>query len=165
MSLYKGNTMRRSLHMSFALAGFTLLLSACGDPMGPMPGGKLDGELTAVPDDWSFTAATEDFQLETDPDDPYSVNIWAVDIGPVLYVASGGGETTWSENMQENGNVILRDGTNLYPLHATKVSDVEELQRVLKRYEDKYDLGEIGDEAEPSEAVVFRLDPRTMATG
>ncbi len=157
--------MRRPLHTSFALAALTLLLTACGDPMGPMPGGKLDGEATAIPDDWSFTASTEDFQLETDPDDPYSVNIWAVDIGPALYVASGGGETNWSENMQRNGNVVLRHGTNLYPLHATKIADVEELQRVLMRYEEKYDLGEIGDEAEPSEAVVYRLDPRTMATG
>lgn len=157
--------MRQRLHTSFALAAITLLLTACGDPMGPMPGGKLEGELTTIPDDWSFTASTEDFQLETDPDDPYSVNVWAVDLGSMLYVASGGGETTWSENMQSNGNVVLRDGNNLYALHATQIFDVEELLRVLKRYEEKYDLGEIGDEAEPDEAIVYRLEPRTMATG
>lgn len=171
MEFNRGNglyNMRQRLHTPIATAAIMaigLLLTGCGDPMGPLPGGKLDGEPTSIPSDWAFTAATEDFQLETNPDDPYSVNIWAVDIGAAIYVASGGGETTWSENMQDNGNVVLRHEDNIYSLHATQVTDVEELQRVLERYEEKYDLGEIGDEADPAEAVVYRLGPRTMATG
>ena len=53
-----------------------LLLAACG-PLGPFPSGELSGELETEPvSDWSFLAAHETVQLETRPDDPYSLNIW-----------------------------------------------------------------------------------------
>ena len=137
------------------------LLSGCSEPRGPIPGGELRGTEQPVPDDWSFTAATEDFQLETQPSDPYSVNVWAVDIGAVLYVAAGGGGTTWAQYMQQDPNVRLRDGDAIYPLQAQLVTDIDELLAIRKRFEAKYDLGEIGDDAD--DALVFALTPRVAS--
>lgn len=136
------------------------LCVGCSQPWGPIPGGELDGQEQATPDDWSFTAATEDFQLETRPSDPYSVNVWAVDLGSELYVAAGGGDTSWAEYMLEEPDVRLRpqDSSDIYVLTSQQVDELEELNAVRSRFEEKYDLGEIGDDAD--DAIVFRLTPR-----
>jgi hypothetical protein len=68
------------------LAGIALaaLALACG-PMGPLSGGKLDGERVTTPvGDWSFSDASDTVALETNPDDPYSVNVWFVRRGATV---------------------------------------------------------------------------------
>jgi len=56
-------------------------LAGCSEPFIVFAGGELSGETAAPPDDWSALRDEETFQLETRPEDPYSVNIWAVGIG------------------------------------------------------------------------------------
>ncbi len=74
-------------------------LLGCG-PVLMLPGGELEGEVTSAPKDWSFSDETSTIQLETRPEDPYSVNIWAVSLGPALYVHAGANQSTWVEHME-----------------------------------------------------------------
>jgi hypothetical protein len=144
---------KRAARLAFALAAL-----ACG-PMGPVAGGKLEGEPAPLPADWSFTDGTETVAVETRPDDPYSVNVWAVADGARLYVASGSGpETTWAKNALADPRVRMRLNGKVYELAAVRVEDPAEQQAALALYERKYDYEPPADEA--AKAVLFRLHPR-----
>jgi len=71
---------------------------ACG-PIVMIPGGALDGEVEPAPSDWTFSDEIKTVQLETSPDDPYSVNIWGVGVGQDFYVASGSSSNAWAEHL------------------------------------------------------------------
>ena len=49
------------------------LITAC--EYLPMSGGKLTGELTPAPADWEMAASPDVIKLETNPSEPYSVNL------------------------------------------------------------------------------------------
>lgn len=135
-----------------------LLLIAC-DPTGPLPGGKLDGEVSAPPPDWSFSDDTENVQLETRPSKPYSVNIWGVGVGSSFYVAAGSGaENSWAQHIVDDPRVRLRVEDTLYELQAVRVENETERERFLEALQRKYDW-----QPEPEqtkEAWLFRLEPR-----
>ena len=136
----------------------TLILVSC-EPMGPIPGGQLTGEAKAVPDNWSAFSEVELVQLETRPDDPYSLNIWGVGLGRDYYIASGGGgESNWVDHIIDNPDVRLRIENKLFELKAVRITDEEELAEVLKRYKEKYDMEAQG--ADAAQAWLFRLDRR-----
>ena len=140
-----------------ALVGILIALTLAGcDPMGPLPGGSLAGEVKTPPDDWSVLAKIETVQLETNPDDPYSVNLWVVSSEGRLYVAAGGGETNWSKQISTNRNVRLRIDSNIYELHASSVDSHKELEKVHKAYIAKYAME--SDDAQFDDSKVFRLD-------
>ena len=65
-----------------------LLLGACGAPLGPIPGGKLQGELSPWPANWKHAENCENVLLETAPADPYSVTIWGVGIQDQFFVGA-----------------------------------------------------------------------------
>jgi hypothetical protein len=135
-----------------------LLLGAC-EPMGPLAGHALSGEPTAAPADWTSVGAAETVQLQTRPEDPYSVNIWGVAIGPDYYVASGrGGNSSWVGHLDADPAVQLRIGKSLYALRAVRIVDPAELARVRAAYTAKYDMD--SQDSDPGEAWVFRLDRR-----
>ena len=142
-----------------ATLSLVVFLIACG-PIGPMPGGKLSGDVAAPPPDWSASDAVKNVQLETDPDgDPYSVNVWGAGMGPRFYVAAAeGAESEWAQNMIADPNVRLRVGDAVYELRATKIDGEDERNTVLAAFKQKYDF-----EPEPEQtenAWLFRLDPR-----
>jgi hypothetical protein len=142
-----------------ALVLAALALGACGGPLGWIPGGKLDGQTVSAPvDDWTFAREIEKAQLETDPSDPYSVTVWFVSEGPSLWVFAGGGESsTWAKHLLADPHAILRLGEKLYPRKAVRVTDPEEIVRVLRLYREKYDYTR-----DPNGAfgpIEFRLDP------
>ena len=140
----------------------TLLLTAC-EPMGPVPGGALTGQLTPPPRTWTEADAAEVVQLELRPSDPYSINIWGVGIEDDYYIAAGeGGKARWTEFIAADPNVKLRIGRDLYQLVAVRVVDPEEQRRVLARYAAKYpeDSDQLAESAD--EAWLFRLDPRSQ---
>lgn len=134
-----------------------VLLSGC-DPMGPLPGGALTGEVTTPPDNWALLAETETVQLETNPDDPYSVNLWVVSVESRLYIAAGGGETKWSTHFSTDPNVRLRIDRNIYELRASPVDNHQELEEVRLAYVDKYAMK--SDSPQFDDSRVFRLDRR-----
>lgn len=133
------------------------LLTGCG-PFLLFPGGKLDGGEKPSPASWSFIEEIDTVQLETRPSDPYSVNVWAVGIGPLLYVHAGASRSTWVENMEVDPDVRVRVGDSLYELRASRVETQEEFDRFSDVYERKY--GSRPRNESVTEAYLFRLEPR-----
>ncbi len=130
------------------------LCAACSDPMVMIPGGKLDGTDTAAPALWSGIPNT--IQLETRPDDPYSINIWGVGIGEHLYIATGEDGTTWSAFIEADPAVRVRIGDNIYTLQGALVSDAAERAAVASAYAKKYEL-ELDDNWVDT-GLIFRLN-------
>ena len=126
------------------------------EPVISVPGGALAGTEEAAPADWSFTAAVDTVQLETQPDDPYSVNLWGLGIGPDFYVATNATGTGWSAIVDGDPEVKLRVGDSVYRLSAVRVEDDDELQRVLEGYVAKYSMNRA--ELEEVMGRAYRLD-------
>lgn len=118
----------------FAMIAFT---AGCG-PILLFPGGALEGAEAPAPTDWGFAEEISTIQLETRPEDPYSVNIWAVGLDDQLYVHAGGSRSAWVEHMEANPLVRAQVGDRLFLLRASRVSDEEEFARFANVYEGKY---------------------------
>jgi hypothetical protein len=124
-----------------------------------LAGHTLSGDPTPAPADWTSVGATKTVQLQTRLDDPYSVNIWGVAIGPDFYIASArGANASWVGHIGSNPDVELRIGHALYALRAVRILDPAELTRVEAAYAAKYDMK--SQDAKPGEAWIFRLDRR-----
>ena len=147
------------LSISFALA--------CGPSFLVVPGGELRGTLASAGiDDWGFTDTVRRVQLETRPEDPYSVHIYGVSSGDAFYVASeswrqlfrgSGGDARWVSHIAADPRVRLRVDKSLYELKAVRVQDEEELRRVRGLFQKKYGTDPEGWEEPP---WVYRLEAR-----
>ena len=137
---------------------FVAPLAGCGGPFVLLPGGELSGTVTAAPADWSLLAEVGTVQLETAPGDPYSVNIWAIGMGPAVYVHAGANRSTWVEHMEADPRVRMRVGDALYELAAERVTEQPEFDRFAGAYDDKY--GRRPRNEDVGEAYLFRLSPR-----
>ena len=142
---------------ALCLAGL-LLLAGCEEPFIVFAGGELSGEVAFPPDSWSEFDQLDTVQLETQPDDPYSINIWAVSVASDLYVATGEDGTNWTEHIAKDAAVRVRGGSTIYELEARLVTDTAELARVSQAYVSKYDLDESDNWV--MQGIVFRLDRR-----
>lgn len=145
--------------MRVLLIGFLALVASCGDPVMILPGGALKGTETSTPADWSSVAGVKTIQVEFRPKDPYSHNIWAVGIGPDLYIATGAKGTRWTPFIAEDPNVRARVGTELFDLVAVPVTDEAERARVAAAYTKKYDVK--ADDNWVAAGLIYRLDRRT----
>jgi len=137
-----------------------LVTLACG-PIGPIPGGRLSGELeTTVPSDWSFTDAHDTVQLETGGADPYSVNVWATAMRGDLYIAAGSGaESRWARNIEADPKVRLRVEGGVYELRAVRVPLTPEIERdFLAAVQAKYDFER--DPEDEDDAWLYRMEAR-----
>jgi len=133
-------------------------IAGCSGPVLLLPGGALEGSTVAPPESWAFTDAVKTIQLETRPDDPYSVNIWVIALGESLYVHAGTHRSTWVENMEADPNVRLRVDDAIYELVAARVEEQAEFDRFSDAYEKKY--GRRPRNGNVSEAYLFRLSAR-----
>ena len=137
----------------------TLTLTLGCGPLLTLPGGALSGEIRPTPSDWSFTDSVEHVQLETRPEDPYSVNIWGIGVGDVFYVFSAfGPDAEWAQNIAADPRVRLRVEDAIFELSAAATSDDGELDAFLAAAKTKYDFEP--DPEETEEWVLFRLTPR-----
>ncbi len=128
-------------HRVFLVIAALALSLGCGGPFFVIPGGELSGEVVTVPvTDWSF--ATDTFvDLETRPDDPYSVELnYFVKEGQ-LYIDPAEGRS-WLEYIRADPRVRVRFGKKIYPLTAVLVGRPGELEGFDQ---DRY---------------IYRLDPR-----
>lgn len=144
------------------MRGLAVLLSlflgaACG-PIVMIPGGELSGTPRPVPESWAFTDDVETFILETRPESPYSVNVWAVAAGEHLYIAAGDKENAWAGYIAADSRVRVKVGDGIFELQATAVSDEPERALFLAAVKKKYDFEPEPDQAEAS--MLFRLEPR-----
>lgn len=142
------------------LVGIALLLSvaACSGPLALFPGGALEGAVTPAPTDWGFTEDVSTIQLETNPAEPYSVNIWVAALGPALYVHAGANRATWIANMEADPNVRLQVEDAVYELRASRVESQQEFDEFSRVYEEKY--GNAPRNPNVDEAYLFRLVAR-----
>ena len=128
---------RNAIAIALICAG----LVGCGGPFLVFPGGALSGEVVTAPvADWSFIDSTF-LDLETRPEDPYSVELNYVVRDGNLYIDPAEGRT-WFEHIRSNPLVRARFGNQIYPLRAVLVGKPGEL------------------EGFDSDRYVYRLDPR-----
>lgn len=145
------------LFARFVALAALVLAAGCG-PFFLLPGGALEGTPASVPADWSFSDEVDTVQLETRPEDPYSVNIWIVGLGPHLYVHAGTNRSNWVEHIEANSEVRVRIEDALYELSASRVDGQEEFARFADAYEKKYDLRPRNENV--AEVYVFRIGAR-----
>jgi hypothetical protein len=155
-----------SARIGCVLLVLSAMLVGCG-PLGPISGGRLRGEVGAGEmRDWSFAAAEETAQIETNPDDPHSVNVWFGSVGSRLYVPTSmilgptdPTEREWVANVDANPRVRIRIDGVVYPRTAVRVADPDEFAEARAALEAKYEI-EPEDRDEAREIWFFRLDPR-----
>ncbi len=141
------------------LCGILLLVLATGcGPFVLLPGGELEGRTVSVPADWALLSDTDTVQLETQPTDPYSVNIWAVGLGSSVYIHAGTNRADWVEYIEADAKVRLRVEEDLYELRATRVEAQDEFDRFADAYAAKY--GRRPGNEKVDEAYLFRLAAR-----
>jgi len=132
------------------------LVAGCSEPFVLLPGGGLEGTMVPTPESWSFTDDIDTVQLETNPTDPYSVNIWVIALGDALYVHAGANRSAWVEHIEEDPNVRLRVDESIFELVASRVEAQEEFDRFSDAYEAKY--GRRPRNESVVEAYLFRLE-------
>ena len=137
-----------------AVMAALFLFLGCG-PTLVLPGGKLSGTPSPAPADWKWTDEVSTIQLETRPDDPYSVNIWVIGLDDGLYVHAGTNRSTWVENMDANSSVRVRVDEKIYDLIASRVEEQAEFDAFANRYEEKYGMRPRNEDAR--EAFLYRL--------
>jgi hypothetical protein len=131
----------RRLTSGWCLLGLACTLG-CGGPFLVIPGGALSGEVVTEPvADWSFV--DDDFiDLETRPDDPYSVELNYFVRDGQLFIDPAEGRT-WYEYLKADLRVRVRFGDRIYPVTAVLVGRPGEL------------------EGFDADRFVYRLDPRS----
>jgi hypothetical protein len=143
-----------SITLSFVLT----ILVGCSGPFLLLPGGELEGPVAETPDDWGFTDEVSTVQVETRPEDPYSINIWAVALGDSLYLHAGANRTAWVDNLEQDPRARVAIEGTLYEVSASRVEDPEEFLRFAQVYEEKY--GSRPRNENIAEIFVYRLGAR-----
>jgi len=139
-----------------AVALLTALAFGCG--YIPFPGGALDGAVKPVPDDWAALEETSIVQIETRPEDPYSVNIWAVGMGPAVYLHAGANRATWVEHLEADPRIRMRVDDDVYELRAERVESQAEFDRFADAYDAKYGVRPRNENV--AEVYLMRLEAR-----
>ncbi len=110
-----------------SLAAGLILLSACDGPFIFAAGGALSGAETAAPDRWQLDEDSAVAQLETRPEDPYSINFTYVQLDGRFYVYAGDTRTNWVKHIEQSPLVRVRVQDRVYPARAVRVVSDEEL--------------------------------------
>lgn len=137
--------------------GILLLTGCSGGPLGPIPGGPLDGPTAPVDGSWSHIDDAGIAEIETDPSDPYSVTIAYNVVGDHIYVNAGHTKKRWAANIVEEPNVRLRIDGTIYELRGTRVEDRAELAHFGEAWTQGWFRR---DPTQFEEVYVFRLEPR-----
>ena len=117
----------RPIFQVLPLAACLLLLSACDGPFMLAAGGVLSGTATQVPDRWQLDEDSAVAQLETRPQEPYSINFTYVQLDGRFYVYAGDTRTNWVNHIEQNPLVRVRVQDAIYPARAVRVMSDEEL--------------------------------------
>jgi len=135
-------------------------------PMGPIPGPELAGSVVEEPvADWTFVDAVKEIQIETRPEDPYSVTTWVTRVEDGIYVFCDD-ESPWFQYLTDDPRVRIRIEGRIYELSATRVADLERKRLFLTAMKSKYqhDFGfdpEFFQHAwDTGEVVLLRMEPR-----
>ena len=145
--------------MKTRIAALVLVLAAgCSRPWLVIPGGKLDGTVKPTPESFAFAKNGATIQLETRPQDPYSVNVSSAIVDGSLYVSGGDTKTRWVENMIADPEVRARVAGDVYELRARRVEDPAELRAFAAAWLARSTFAR--DPLKFPEVWVYRLEPR-----
>jgi len=140
-------------------AGCLLLLAlGCSGPFAVFPGGELSGPVEPAPASFAFARDAGTVQLETRPEEPYSVNIACAVVGDALYVNAGDNKARWVENLEADPRVRMRIEGRVYELRAERVVDETEMKAFAGAWLEKGAWAR--DPTGLDEAFVYRLEPR-----
>lgn len=114
------------------------------NPVGPIAGRQLTGELVSAPvSDWSFTDEHDLIAVETRPAAPHSVTTICFSHEGKLYVpARNGASKSWTHYAVSDPRVRLRIDGKVYPARATRVENPSEATELLAAARTKYDFGD-----------------------
>jgi hypothetical protein len=143
----------RALFFALVFAAF-----ACNGPFFVLPGGTLDGDARSAPEDWGFAGDYGTIQLETRPEDPYSVNIAFTVIEGRLFINAGDTETQWVQNIEMSPDVRLRMDGALYDLRAVRVNDEDEIAKFAEAWTNQSVFRR--DPSELQEVWIYHLESR-----
>ena len=108
------------------LVGVAGCIMGCNGPMAWMPGGALVGP-EQIAQNWTTAAAGADtLELETRPEDPYSVRIGFVLRDGDLYIDPDE-ERRWYAYLVEDSAVRVRFADVIYRAEVVEVTDASEL--------------------------------------
>jgi hypothetical protein len=134
------------------------LTLACGEPLVMLPGGKLGGETRTSAPEFAAKDGYGTAQLETRPEDPYSVNLVYTVVDGRIYANAGDTATAWVKNLEADPRARLRVDGVIYELRAERVTDPAEIAKFSKAW-----LSQSSMRRDPSsfeEVWVYRLEPR-----
>ena len=143
---------------SITLLFVLTILIGCSGPFLLLPGGELEGPVAETPDDWAFTDEVSTIQVETRPEDPYSINIWAVALDDSLYLHAGENRAAWVEILEQDPRARVSVEGTLYEVAASRVEDAAEFFRFAYAYQQKY--GSRPRNENIDEIFVYRLGAR-----
>ena len=105
----------------------SLILTACNEPFILAAGGALEGPAAKAPSTWELDKDSSLAQLETQPNDPYSINFTYVQLDGRLYAYAGDTRTRWVANIEKKPLVRVRLQNKIYAAHAIRVTSSKEL--------------------------------------
>ncbi len=115
------------LFRTLSIAALSVTLMACEGPFGFMSGDELSGSVAEPPATWQFDEDYGFAELETRPEDPYSINLAYVQLKGQLYIYAGDTRTNWVQHIEQNPLIRFRLNETIYPVQAVRVNDQDEL--------------------------------------
>ena len=121
----------RKFRTGFAGVLIALSMFGCSGPLWQFPGGALSGPEQQL-NSAQIPAEGGVMQLETNPDEPYSVNVGYVVIGGSAYIDPADSRR-WYQNITSNALIRVRFNDSDVVYTAVAVAEVD--PEVLSRFE------------------------------
>lgn len=135
-----------------------LLVMGCAEYL-PISSGALEGRVLPLPAALDRITQDKIIQLETSASEAYSVNLWVVEVMGYLHVFAGDNKAAWVEHIEQNRNVRLRSGDEIFELEADRVADPEIFALFSAAWEAKY--GNPPQNESVEQTYLYRLRPRS----
>ncbi len=125
----------RFVKIGLGVLAIILVVVAIIAPIGPLPGFRIGGTETPVPESWPDTSDVHEIRLAVSGTLPRVVIIWVIDYQGDLYVV-GSKDSGWVKMLGSGGPVQMRMLDATYGLTASSVETGWE--PVMQAYVEKY---------------------------
>jgi hypothetical protein len=161
--------LRWALRGLLALGLLALLAAAAlfggAGPLAFVPGGHLWGPLREPAQDWSFTDAIAEIQVQTHAGPlPWSVTTWVMSDQGKLFLGASECDRVWTHRVMDDPEIRLRIDGVVYEMQAHVTNDPALAERLAPVILSKY-FGISADSARWIEGettgCLFRVEPRS----